>query len=78
MFKNTIGVLAVLAIMTVNAALADSEVKSYTKKDGTVVKGYTRKAKAAPEMVEVKSYKRKDGTVVKGYTKEKLVKTAGN
>lgn len=80
MFKHLIGVLSLLSIMAINAAFADTEVKTYTKKDGTVVKGYTRKAKvkAAPEMIEVKSYKRKDGTVVKGYTKEKLVKTSAN
>lgn len=80
MFKHLISTLSLLAIMASSAAYADTEVKSYTKKDGTVVKGYTRKAKAksAPEMIEVKSYRRKDGTVVKGYTKEKLVKTSGN
>ncbi|MBK7749613.1 MAG: hypothetical protein IPP57_04240 [Candidatus Obscuribacter sp.] len=78
MFKHLIGVLSLLSIMAINAAFADTEVKTYTKKDGTVVKSYTRKAKvkAAPEMIEVKSYKRKDGTVVKGYTKEKLVKSS--
>ncbi|MBK9204723.1 MAG: hypothetical protein IPL73_20275 [Candidatus Obscuribacter sp.] len=57
MFKHLIGVLSLLSIMAINAAFADTEVKTYTKKDGTVVKSYTRKAKvkAAPEMIEVKS-----------------------
>ena len=54
-----------------------TEVKSYTKKDGTVVKGYTRtkKTDAAPETTEVKGYTKKDGTVVKGYSRKKATKS---
>jgi hypothetical protein len=56
----------------------DVQVKGYTRKDGTVVKGYTREAKGkqgkSAEKIEVKEYTRKDGTVVKGYTRTKVEK----
>jgi hypothetical protein len=52
------------------------EVKSYTRKDGTVVKGYTRKKSAKDADTEkIASYTKKDGTVVKGYTRKKVKKT---
>jgi hypothetical protein len=54
-----------------------TQVKSYTKKDGTVVKGYTRtkKTKTADDTQQVKGYTKKDGTVVAGYTKKKAAKS---
>lgn len=60
------------------AGASKTQVKSYTRKDGTVVKGHTRSSKAAkaPETTEVKGYTRKDGTVVKGYTRKKSSKSA--
>jgi hypothetical protein len=64
-------------IVTTAGALAEKQqVKGYTKKNGTVVQGYTRevKGKSAPEMVEVKGYTKKNGTVVKGYTRRKASK----
>lgn len=58
-----------------------TQVKGYTKKNGTVVKGYTRSSKStkAPETTEVKGYTKKNGTAVKGYTRKKSSKgTASN
>ena len=54
-----------------------TQVKGYTKKDGTVVKGYTRtkKTKTAADTQQVKGYTKKDGTVVAGYTKKKPAKS---
>jgi len=49
-----------------------TQVKSYTKKDGTVVAGYSRKKKgAADDTQQVKGYTKKDGTVVAGYSRKK-------
>jgi len=47
------------------------QVKGYTKKDGTEVKGYVRSKSSKGEKIEVKGYTKKDGTVVKGYIKTK-------
>ncbi len=56
-----------------------TEVKSYTKKDGTVVKGYTRKkAGADSDVQKVSGYTKKDGTVVQGYSRKRLQKRANN
>ena len=54
-----------------------TQVKSYTKKDGSVVKGYsrTKKTKTAADTMQVKGYTKKDGTVVAGYTKKKTTKS---
>jgi hypothetical protein len=61
----------VIALATVSSTLAkEVQVKGYTKKDGTVVKGYTKTVKD-PNKVQVKGYTKKDGTVVKGYTRTK-------
>jgi hypothetical protein len=60
-----------ISLVTVSGVMAkDVQVKSYTKKDGTVVKGYTKTVKD-PDTVQVKGYTKKDGTVVKGYTRKK-------
>ncbi len=61
----------VLTFATASGAFAkDVQVKGYTKKDGTTVKGYTKHVKD-PDTVQVKGYTKKDGTVVKGYTRKK-------
>ncbi len=54
---------------------AKTEVKGYTKKNGQVVKGYTRSKTGASagdsgKTVHVKGYTKKNGTVVKGYTRK--------
>jgi len=78
-------VIALILIMLTSFAMpsfakkaADDTVKvsGYTKKDGTVVKGYERKKKAdAPsDTQEVKGYTKKDGTKVAGYTRKKSSK----
>ncbi len=66
----------VLMLCTTTLSLAkDVQVKGYTRKDGTVVQGYTRhvkdKSEKPSETVEIKSYTRKDGKVVKGYNRKK-------
>jgi hypothetical protein len=61
-----------LSIASVSAKAV--QVKGYTKKDGTVVKGYTRTVKDK-DTVKVKGYTKKDGTVVEGYTRKKPAKT---
>ncbi len=67
--------LACLGLITTCGAFAkDVQVKSYTKKDGTVVKGYTKSVKD-PDTVKVKGYTKKDGTVVAGYERKKAAKT---
>lgn len=48
----------------------DVQVKGYTKKDGTVVAGYTKTIRE-PETTKVKGYTKKDGTIVKGYERKK-------
>ena len=69
--------LAFLAILisfvTTSGVMAkEVQVKGYTKKDGTVVKGYTKNVKDKDaDTVQVKGYTKKDGTVVKGYTRKK-------
>ena len=67
-----LAILSILiALATITGATAkEVQVKGYTKKDGTVVKGYTKNVKDA-DTVQVKGYTRKDGTVVKGYTRKK-------
>jgi len=61
----------VIALATVTGVVAkEVQVKGYTKKDGTVVKGYTKAVKD-PDTVQVKGYTKKDGTVVKDYTRRK-------
>jgi len=61
----------ILSLVTVSGVYAkDVPVKGYTKKDGTVVKPYTKTVKD-PDTVQVKGYTKKDGTVVKGYTRKK-------
>jgi hypothetical protein len=61
----------ILSFTTISGAMAkEVQVKGYTKKDGTVVKGYTKNVKDA-DTVQVKGYTKKDGTVVKGYTRKK-------
>jgi hypothetical protein len=61
------------------AATNTQHVKGYTKKNGTVVQGYTRtaisKSAKAADTTEVKGYTKKDGTVVKGYTRKKSSKS---
>jgi hypothetical protein len=61
-----------------NSATNTQQVKGYTKKNGTVVAGYTRKASTKaekqPETTQVKGYTKKNGTVVQGYTKKKTSK----
>ena len=71
------------AAASANMAMAkDTQVKGYTKKDGTVVAGYTKhsetvksktetKDSKGKDTIEVKGYTKKDGTVVKGYTRKK-------
>jgi outer membrane scaffolding protein for murein synthesis (MipA/OmpV family) len=53
-----------------------TKVSGYTKKDGTVVKGYERKKKSddASDMQQVKGYTKKDGTKVAGYSRKKSSK----
>jgi hypothetical protein len=61
----------IISFVTTSGVIAkDVQVKGYTKKDGTVVKGYTKNVKD-PDTVQVKGYTKKDGTVVKGYTRKK-------
>jgi hypothetical protein len=83
--------LASLLFLNVNAFAKDAatststasdsnttEVKGYTRADGTKVKGYTRTKKtAAPtaDTQQVKGYRKADGTVVKGYTRKKATKS---
>ena len=70
MFTIVIG----LIVTTAGALAEKQQVKGYTKKNGTVVKGYTRTKKtAAPaaDTQQVKGYTTKDGTVVAGYTRKK-------
>lgn len=58
------------------ATAADTiKVKSYTKKDGTVVQGYTRTktSKDEGDVTKVKGYTKADGTKVAGYTRKKKV-----
>jgi len=79
MKKYFLILLLVFSIISVQALFAkDIQVKGYTKKDGTVVKGYTRHVKDSEakksDTVEVKGYTKKDGTVVKGYTRKKTEK----
>jgi len=72
--------ILLLAFLLTNAQAVlarEVQVKGYTKKDGTVVKGYTRQVKDKNEKsdtVEVKGYTKKNGTVVKGYTRKKTEK----
>jgi hypothetical protein len=61
----------IITLVTISGVMAkDVQVKGYTKKDGTVVKPYTKTVKDA-DTVQVKGYTKKDGTVVKGYTRRK-------
>ncbi len=59
-----------LMVFATAAQAKDVQVKGYTKKDGTVVAGYTKTVKD-PETTKVKGYTKKDGTVVKGYERKK-------
>jgi len=60
-----------ISVATISGVIAkDVQVKGYTKKDGTVVKGYKKTVKES-DSVQVKGYTKKDGTVVKGYTRKK-------
>ena len=72
--------LLLISIASVQPTLAkEIQVKGYTKKDGTVVKGYTRQVKEKGDKTdtnEVKGYTKKDGTVVKGYTRKKTEKSS--
>jgi len=56
-----------------------TQVKSYTKKNGTTVQAYTRKKKgataAAVDTTEVKAYTKKNGTKVEAYTRKKSSKS---
>lgn len=68
--------LAFAMLVTLNSASLAREVKvkSYTKKDGTVVAGYTKTVKdkdSDSDTVKVKAYTKKDGTKVEGYTRKK-------
>jgi hypothetical protein len=73
--KNlSLALLAViLSVITISGAIAkEVQVKGYTKKDGTVVKGYSKNVKDKDaDTVQVKGYTKKDGTVVKGYARKK-------
>ncbi len=64
-------IIAVLMLATITGAFArEVKVKSYTKKDGTKVEGYTKTVKDK-DTVEVAGYTKKDGTKVAGYTRKK-------
>ena len=54
-----------------------TEVKSYTRKNGTQVKAYTRKKKdaAATDTTQVKGYTKANGTKVESYTRKKATKS---
>jgi len=89
MKKITLFVMALLSVFVINLSDASfakdsqkdasttTEVKGYTKKDGTQVKGYTRtkNAKADSDTQQVSGYTRKDGTKVAGYTRKKATKS---
>ena len=87
MQKLILATLALICAFTMNSGVAFAkdaakdantvEVKGYTKKDGTVVKGYsrTKKSKAEADTVEVKGYTKKDGTKVAGYTRKRQTRT---
>lgn len=71
-----LAVAALLAVGMVAAAVAkDVQVKSYTRKDGTVVAGHTRHI-SEPDTQKVKAYTRKDGTVVQAYERKKSAKVS--
>jgi hypothetical protein len=71
--------LAIGAIIFLASAVDAREVtvKSYTKKDGTKVSGYTKTVKDT-DTVKVDGYTKKDGTKVKSYTRKKTTKTKTN
>lgn len=75
MKKAVLTALASIMVFMTAAEAKKVDVKGYTKKDGTVVAGYTKEVKD-PDTVKVKGYTKKDGTKVKGYTRKKNEKTA--
>ena len=74
-FCNLLVALLILISTSTAVWSKDVEVKGYTKKDGTVVKGYTKTVKDK-DKTQVKGYTKKDGTVVSGYSRKKAKSTA--
>lgn len=62
-----------LSALLLSICVADArevKVKSYTKKDGTKVAGYTKTVKNS-DTIKVAGYTKKDGTKVKAYTRKR-------
>lgn len=73
MKKALMLVLSTLILFATASDAREVKVKSYTKKDGTKVSGYTKTVKEY-DTVKVSGYTKKDGTKVKSHTRKRSTK----
>ncbi len=71
MMKRILMLLTMIVGLSLPSSFAkEVQVSGYTKKDGTVVAGYSKTVKDS-NTTKVAGYTKKDGTKVKGYTRKK-------